>query len=109
MLAYYAISYLAIIGGSFKGFGGQNPIEAIFMHVPVAFGNSMYNFNEVAENCLTDGCAYKIDSISQLSVVIHKLLHSVSEYVELKDSCNKFISKYQGASQRVFDIVKQSL
>ena len=109
MLAYYAISYLAIIGGSFKDFGGQNPIEAIFMHAPVIFGNSMYNFNEIAENCLTDGCAYQIDSVSKLSDAIHKMLHNVNEYVELKDHCNQFIDKYQGASQRVFDIVKQSL
>ena len=109
MLAYYAISYLAIIGGSFKDFGGQNPIEAIFMHVPVIFGNSMYNFNEIAENCLTDGCAYQIDSVSKLSDVIYKLLHNVNEYVELKDHCYLFINKYQGASQRVFDTVKQGL
>lgn len=109
MLAYYAISYLAVIGGSFKDFGGQNPLEAIFMQVPVIFGNSMYNFAEVSHNCLADGCAQQVKNIIELSVVIHDLISNDESYNLLKLNCNNFINKYQGASQRIFDIVKQSL
>ena len=49
MLAYYALSYFVIIGGSFKEFYGQNPIEAIYMNKPVIFGSSMFNFADVAK------------------------------------------------------------
>ena len=109
MLAYYAISYLAVIGGSFKDFGGQNPLEAIFMQVPVIFGNSMYNFAEVSQNCLADGCAQQVKNITELSAVINDLASDNENYNLLKLNCNNFINKYQGASQRIFDIVKQSL
>lgn len=109
MLAYYASSYLAVIGGSFKDFGGQNPLEAIFMQIPVIFGNSMYNFAEVSRNCLADGCAQQIKNITELSIVIHDLVSNNESYDLLKLNCSNFINKYQGASQRIFDIVKQSL
>lgn len=109
MLAYYAISYLAVIGGSFKDFGGQNPLEAIFMQVPVIFGSSMYNFTEISQNCLADGCAKQIEDINKLSSTIHNLVSNHESYKLLKLNCNNFVNKYQGASQRIFDIVKQSL
>ncbi len=109
MLAYYAISYLAVIGGSFKEFGGQNPIEAIYMHKPVIFGNSMFNFSEVAKNSLDFGCAIQINKITDLFPVIDKLTSDFEEYNNLKNNCNKFIATYQGASQKIFDITAKSL
>lgn len=108
MLAYYAISYLAVIGGSFTDCGGQNPIEAIFMNVPVIFGESMFNFADVAKNSLQIGCAKQI-KIIQLKQCISDLVCDFSKYNKLKNNCNEFISKYQGASKQIFDIIKQSL
>lgn len=108
MLAYYSISYLVVIGGSFSDCGGQNPIEAIFMNVPVIFGQSMFNFADVAKNSLQTGCAKQIN-INELRQCVNDLVCNMEEYIKLKNNCNDFISKYQGASERVFSVIKQNL
>lgn len=108
MLAYYAISYLTVIGGSFTDCGGQNPIESIFMQVPVIFGPSMYNFADVAKNSLQTWCAKQIE-INELKQVVTDLLGDSDDYDKLKNNCSDFINKYQGASQKVFDIIQQEL
>lgn len=102
MLAYYAISYLAVIGGSFTDCGGQNPIEAIFMGVPVIFGSSMYNFTEVAKNCLTDGCGVQLTDVTKLNAVFDEFVMNNEQYQQIRVNCVEFTHKYQGASQRIF-------
>lgn len=109
MLAYYAISYLVVIGGSFTDCGGQNPIEAIFMGVPVIFGASMYNFAEVAKNCLNDECGIQVTDITKLNGVINDLIMNHQHYQRLNDSCSKFTSKYQGASAKIFNELSSKL
>lgn len=109
MLAYYAISYLVVIGGSINEFGGQNPLEAIFMDVPVIFGSSMFNFAEIAKNLLEMNCAKQFSNIQQLNELINKLLLDSTLYGELQQNCNHFIEKYQGASQAVIDNITENL
>lgn len=109
MLAYYAISYLVVIGGSINDFGGQNPLEAIFMNVPVIFGNSMYNFAEIAKNLLAMNCAKQFDNINQLNELIDKILSNSQLYNDLQLNCKNFIKKYQGASLAVIDNIAENL
>ena len=109
MLAYYAISYFAIIGGSINDFGGQNPIEAIFMNIPVAFGPSMFNFSDVAANALDFKCAIKFNNITELDLLINKIVMDENYYNQLNSNCKIFIAKYQGASQSIFEIIKKEL
>jgi 3-deoxy-D-manno-octulosonic-acid transferase len=58
--AFYALacgSGAAWIGGSFRDFGGQNPLEAAALGVPVFFGPYMRHFEEVAQALLESGGA----------------------------------------------------
>ncbi len=109
MLAYYALSYLVVIGGSFKDFGGQNPIEAIYMGKPVIFGSSMFNFSDVAINSVKFGCAIQITSASELENTINKLIFNTNEYALLQKCCSRFIDEYCGASQKIFNLVFKDL
>lgn len=105
MLVYYALSYLVVIGGSFKDFGGQNPIEAIYMNKPVIFGKSMFNFSDVAKNSVDIGCAIQIDSPSELKKLVNNLIEDDDKYNALKTHCSEFIDKYCGASEKIFNII----
>src|SRR5690606_23864215 len=49
MFAYYALSDVAVIGGSLLPFGGQNLIEPCALGVPVVVGPHMGNFEAAAE------------------------------------------------------------
>lgn len=109
MLAYYSVSELVIIGGSINNFGGQNPLEAFFMDKPVIFGKSMYNFSKIAKDSLSSGCAIQLDSVENLKSTINNLLKDSDFYYQMQANCKLFIDKYQGASQRVYDIVVRDL
>lgn len=109
MLAYYSVSELVIIGGSINNFGGQNPLEAFFMDKPVIFGKSMYNFSKIAKDSLSSGCAIQLDSVENLKSTINNLLKDSDFYYQMQANCKLFIDKYQGASQRIYDIVVRDL
>lgn len=109
MLVYYSVSELVIIGGSINNFGGQNPLEAFFMDKPVIFGKSMYNFSKIAKDSLSSGCAIQLDSVENLKSTINNLLKDSGFYYQMQANCKLFIDKYQGASQRIYDIVARDL
>jgi 3-deoxy-D-manno-octulosonic-acid transferase len=61
--AFYGLAYdggAAWIGGSFRDFGGQNPLEASAQGVPVFFGPSMRHFPDVAQALLDCGAARQV-------------------------------------------------
>ena len=61
--AFYGLAFdggAAWIGGSFRDFGGQNPLEAAALGVPVFFGPSMRHFPDVAQALLECGAARQV-------------------------------------------------
>ncbi len=59
---YYAMSTVAILGGSFTTPGGQNPIEACAAGVPLVFGPHMDEFAEAARLAVSVGAAVQVGS-----------------------------------------------
>ena len=47
LLMLYASSDAAFIGGSLIQHGGQNPLEAAVLGLPIAAGQHMYNFAQI--------------------------------------------------------------
>jgi 3-deoxy-D-manno-octulosonic-acid transferase len=109
MFAYYLMSDIAVIGGSFVDLGGQNLIEPLYLHKPVIFGPSMYNFLQISKDALDINCAIQATNIAECFVLIDKLFKHPTEYQNLSANCNKFISCYQGASQKTINHIKKFL
>ena len=109
MFAYYAVADLAVIGGSFLPLGGQNLIEAIYLHKPVLFGPSMFNFSEIAANALADKCAIQVSNPDECFVTIKRLFHDAAEYATLTSNCETFITRYQGASVAIVKQIEKYL
>ena len=60
MALYYALSDVALLGGSFEKLGGQNLIEAAACACPVVMGPHTFNFAEAAEQALAAGAAWRV-------------------------------------------------
>jgi len=58
--SFYAASDVAFVGGSLVRHGGQNPLEACAVGVPVIFGPHMFNFEEISALTLERGAAVQI-------------------------------------------------
>jgi 3-deoxy-D-manno-octulosonic-acid transferase len=64
MHAYYLVSQLALLGGSFAPLGGQNLIEAAACACPVVMGQHTFNFSEAAESAEAYGAALRVKDLS---------------------------------------------
>jgi 3-deoxy-D-manno-octulosonic-acid transferase len=60
LMAFYAAADIAVIGGSFIRHGGQNPLEACMLGVPVIFGPHMFHFEEISALALERGAARQV-------------------------------------------------
>ncbi len=65
MQAYYLLSRLALLGGSFAPLGGQNLIEAAACGCPVVMGPHTFNFSEAAELATKEGAAVQLKDMSE--------------------------------------------
>jgi len=63
MPLYYASADVALLGGSFGHFGGQNLIEAAACGCPVVMGPHTFNFSEAAELSAAAGAAVRVPDI----------------------------------------------
>lgn len=106
---YYKISQIAIMGGSFNNKGGQNLIEPIYLKIPVIFGPSMYNFAKIAKDAINMRCAIQVDNIHEALMQAKDLLKNKEFYDLMSNNCIHFIKKYQGASQKILNIIKKYL
>ena len=60
MALYYALSEVALLGGSFAPLGGQNLIEAAACGCPVVMGPHTFNFAEAAGLAEAEGAALRM-------------------------------------------------
>jgi len=63
MPAWYALGDVALLGGSFAPFGGQNLIEAAACGCPLVFGPHTFNFSDAAEFALAAGAATRVADV----------------------------------------------
>ena len=64
MPMYYALAQVALMGGSFERFGGQNLIEALACACPVVLGPHTYNFEQVSLDALQAGAAIRSEHMA---------------------------------------------
>ena len=65
MPLYYAAADVALLGGSFGRYGGQNLIEAAACGCPLVMGPHTYNFAEAAELSLAAGASLRVAGIDE--------------------------------------------
>jgi 3-deoxy-D-manno-octulosonic-acid transferase len=70
----YAASDIAVIGGSFVRHGGQNPLEACMVGVPVIFGPHMFHFEEISALTLERGAGRQVPDADALGDAVQLYL-----------------------------------
>ena len=89
----------AWVGGSFRDFGGQNPLEPAALGVPVFFGLSMRHFPEVAQALLDSGAAEQVEAGALASATVSVLAQS-KERRRRGEAAEACVAQRAGASQR---------
>ncbi|MDD3029032.1 MAG: 3-deoxy-D-manno-octulosonic acid transferase [Alphaproteobacteria bacterium] len=80
---FYALSPVTVVGGSFAGTGGHNPIEPAQLGSVVLFGPSMENFSEIAAEFLHAGAAMAFEDEVSLAKALGRLFSDDTERAAL--------------------------
>lgn len=71
---FYRLSDVVLIGKTFTGGGGQNPIEPAQLHSALLFGPDMSNFDEVSDKLLRGEGARTVRDVDELAARVKGLL-----------------------------------
>ncbi len=99
----YGAADIAIMGKSFNGFGGQNPLEPAYWGKPIICGPHMENFQFI-EEFYQIGAAFRVDA-DALSRTVHGLLASPEKAAAAGKKARDIYEKHSGAVDRAMDII----
>lgn len=109
MFAYYAGADVALIGGSWLPFGGQNLIEACAVGTPVIIGPHTFNFALVAEQAVACGAALRAPDVHDAFRLALELLAQP----KVRDRCGEagraFATSHRGATARTMAIIDEMM
>lgn len=103
--AIYGISDIAVIGKSFRGYGGQNPLEPACWGKPIVCGPHMENF-PVIRDFYTEGAAIEVRE-DELYSTLKELLLSPEKAGETGSKAQELYRKNSGAVERSLKIVER--
>lgn len=98
---FYAISTVAVIGGSFfPGVEGHNPLEPAALGTPTVFGPYMGSFPVAVSVLLEANGAFQIHKTEELAPLLRRLLADGSLRNRIGSLGRRAILKNRGAAQR---------
>jgi 3-deoxy-D-manno-octulosonic-acid transferase len=100
MAMYYALSDLALLGGSFAPLGGQNLIEAAACGCPVVMGPHTFNFTQAAEVAVAAGAAFEVPDLEHALNKAWSLLMSSTDIQEAASAARTVSQAHRGAAAR---------
>jgi len=103
MALYYAMSDVALLGGSFAPLGGQNLIEAAASGCPVVMGPHTFNFTEAAELAVEAGAAKRVVDMEQGVRTARKWMDRPDAHAAAVAAGLAFADRNRGATARTLD------
>jgi 3-deoxy-D-manno-octulosonic-acid transferase len=105
MPLYYALSDVALLGGSFAPLGGQNLIEAAACGCPVVMGPHTFNFGEAADLALEAGAARRVGSMEEGVRAAVALARDPAARGAMVDASEAFANAHRGAAEKTAEAV----
>ncbi|MDR1228098.1 MAG: lipid IV(A) 3-deoxy-D-manno-octulosonic acid transferase [Azoarcus sp.] len=107
MFAYYAAADVALIGGCWLPFGGQNPIEACAVGTPVLLGPHTFNFQRIADEAVGAGAARRHENIDAAMQAAFALLADDTARTAMAKAGRRFAAANRGATARTLALLDE--
>jgi 3-deoxy-D-manno-octulosonic-acid transferase len=101
----FAMSTLAVMGGSFVPSGGHNPLEPIQAKIPVIFGPHMQNFQDVARMVLAEEAGFQAQSIEEAESQIEHWLTDNEAYHHTVRQGQQLLTANQGTTEKIIKLI----
>ena len=109
MFAYYGSADVAVIGGSFLPFGGQNLIEACAMALPVIVGQHTFNFTQIAEDAIAAGAALRATDAHNSLTLAQNLFHDAAARKRMGQAALDYAVAQRGAILQTMTMIEGHL
>jgi 3-deoxy-D-manno-octulosonic-acid transferase len=109
LLAFYAASDVAFVGGSLQPVGGHNLLEPAAVGVPVLVGPHTFNFEEIAAVLLQAGAAQRIADGESLASAVIALLADPQQRRQRGADGRRCVAGARGALARTLAQVERYL
>ncbi len=109
MALYYALSDVALLGGSFAPLGGQNLIEAAACGCPVVMGPHTFNFAEAAELAEAEGAAQRVADMRAGVQAALGLVNDSPALAQAVAAGLAFAARNRGATARTLEALRAYL
>ena len=109
MTLYYSLADVALLGGSFAPWGGQNLIEAAACGCPVITGPHTFNFAQAADMAVQAGAALRVSDMAEAVTRSLELLGDEAQLKSRSEEAHRFAMAHQGAAQRTAQAVAELL
>ncbi|MDR2092385.1 MAG: lipid IV(A) 3-deoxy-D-manno-octulosonic acid transferase [Azoarcus sp.] len=109
MFAWYAAADIALIGGYWLPFGGQNPIEACAVGTPVLLGPHAFNFQRTADEAVDAGAALRCEDADAAMRTAFALLADQSTRTTMAEAGRHFAAANRGATARTLALLDEIL
>jgi 3-deoxy-D-manno-octulosonic-acid transferase len=109
MALYYSLADLALLGGSFEPFGGQNLIEAAACGCPLLMGPHTFNFAEAAELAQASGAARRVGNLAAAVTQAVSLARNDAQLQVARQAALTFSRTHRGAAERLLQGIEQML
>jgi 3-deoxy-D-manno-octulosonic-acid transferase len=109
LVAFYAASDAAFVGGSLQAVGGHNLLEPAALGVPMVVGPHMFNFEEIAARLREAGAVLTIADAGALGPAIAALLGDPQERQRRGEAGRASLAGERGALARTVALVEAAL
>ncbi len=109
MALYYALSDVALLGGSFAPLGGHNLIEATACGCPVVMGPHTFNFAQAAELAVEAGAAFARPDMARAIAKAQALVQSAPDLHQAQAAGKALGQEHGGAARRTALAVQKLL
>lgn len=106
MFAYYLAADVALIGGSWLPFGGQNLIEACAVGTPVIVGPHTFNFAQAAEDAIAAGAAQRAADLEAGVAAALVLIADPARREAMASAGRAFADNDRGATARTVSLLE---
>jgi len=97
---WYQTASVVVIGKSFAGVGGQNPVEPLLARKPVICGPHMENFKLLVEELVREKGIVQLADESALTAAVEHLFTNSKAASELVANSDRVLTQHRGATGR---------
>ncbi len=109
LVALYARSLVAFVGGSLAPYGGQNLLEPLFVGAPVIFGPHVENFREIAGEVLSEGAGFMVQDGPELLEKIRLVLTDASLRAALVEAGRRVLDRQRNVMEKSVGLLLEAI